>query len=205
MAVGVQPRGTAAADVQPSAQAQRAVAAARSVIGVPYLWGGVTPNGFDCSGLCQWAYLQAGKRIPRTSEEQWGAGYLHVPWGGWAPGDLIFSQWPGDGATPGHVVMYIGGGETIAAPHTGTTVQVEKVETFGGQHYVGSVRPAPLKGAQLVAPAHGQAPSGGAAGGVGSGVGLLGGVGVVVLAGGALLLLVVGVVLYRHRKGGGVA
>ena len=203
MAVGVQPAGTAAGDVQPSAVAQRAVALAVSQKGVPYVFGGVTPNGFDCSGLCMWAYEGAGKSIPRTSEEQWAAGYLHVPWGQWAPGDLVFSQWPGDQASPGHVVMYIGNGDTIAAPHTGKNVEVEPVDTFAPPHYVGSVRPAPLKGAQrMLAPAHPGQGSGSSSSGGGAAAGVLGGVGLVVGAAVLAGLVVVGIVLFRHRKAG---
>ena len=126
--------------------ALRAVAFARGAIGTPYVWGGESSNGYDCSGLVQAAYSHAGKSIPRTSEEQWNAGYPDVPWGRWAPGDLIFSQWPGDGTSPGHVVIYEGAGWTIAAPHTGTTVEREPVDTFKGSPYVGSKRPAPLSG-----------------------------------------------------------
>lgn len=134
-----------AGDVQPSRAAQNAVSAARTAIGAPYRFGGETREGFDCSGLCQWAYRLAGVNIPRTSEEQAGHGYPRVNEGNWAPGDLVFSDW-GDGqASPGHVVMYAGGGQCIAAPHSGTTVQYEPVSTFLGSHYRGSVRPAPAR------------------------------------------------------------
>ena len=136
------------ADQPASALALRAIAYARSQIGTPYEFGVESRGvGFDCSSLCQWAYEQAGKSIPRTSESQYAAGYPRVEWGHWAPGDLIFSDW-GDGqASPGHVVIYVGDGWTIAAPHTGTTVEYEAAATFGGSHYVGSSRPAPLRGA----------------------------------------------------------
>lgn len=85
-----------------SAAAARAVAYARGEVGqVPYLWGGTTTAGMDCSGLVQWAYAQAGVSIQRTSQEQW-ASEPHVT--SPRPGDLVF--FPGiDGtpASPGHV------------------------------------------------------------------------------------------------------
>lgn len=138
------------ADQPASAIALRAIAYARSQIGTPYsTTGAETPRvGFDCSSLCQWAYGQAGKSIPRTSETQWAAGYPKVPWGKWAPGDLIFSDY-GDGQpAPGHVVIYVGDGWTIAAPHSGLTVEYEPASTFApaSGHYIGSSRPAPLRG-----------------------------------------------------------
>jgi cell wall-associated NlpC family hydrolase len=131
-------------DQTPSPKAERAVRFALAARGTPYVYGGTTPNGYDCSGLCMAAYLAAGVHIPRTSEGQYQAGYHAVQWGMWAPGDLIFSQWPGDGTAPGHVVMYVGQGKCIAAPHTGATVEIEPVSTFQKPHYWGSVRPAPL-------------------------------------------------------------
>jgi NlpC/P60 family len=190
------------ADQPASATALRAVGEAKSVLGVPYVWGGVTPNGFDCSGLCQWCYEQAGVSLPRTSQEQWAAGFLDVPVGSWAPGDLVFSQWPGDDQpSPGHVVLYIGDGDTIAAPHTGTTVQREPVSTFTpSQVYVGSKRPAPLRG---VTPGAGTTVGGQVTGIGSSGAALLGaGVVPVVLVGGVLLLLVGAVLLFKARPSG---
>lgn len=204
MAVAVQPRGTAGADMPASAVALRAVGFAQGMIGVPYVWGGVTPNGFDCSGLCEWAYDQAGLKIPRTSSEQAHAGYPSVQPGNYAPGDLIFSDWPGDsGPSPGHVVMYIGNGRVVAAPHTGTTVQDEDLSVFLGIPYRGACRPSSGPAAGLAgaptAPAAGadSSPFGGAGGAV-AGLGL--GLGALIVGG----LLVAGVVAYfvfRHKKG----
>lgn len=186
-------------DAAASAVAVRAVQYAEGAIGTPYVWGGVTPNGYDCSGLCYAAYQNAGHPIPRTSEEQWAAGFPDVSWGAWAPGDLIFSQWPGDGAIPGHVVIYEGNGVTIAAPYTGTTVQREPVTTFSGKHYVGSKRPVPGKGVPPTPPGAGQTPP--ASGGSGVTAGILGGgVGLLAIAGVAVAGVIILIVLYR-RKG----
>ena len=143
------------ADVLASAVALRAVAYCRDAIGTPYVYGGDTASGYDCSGLIYAAYRSTGRAFNwRTSEQQWGAGLQRVQWGSWAPGDLIFSQWPGDNASPGHVVLYAGRGWCIAAPAPGRKVQWERVSTFAPPHYVGSARPYPLP-AGTSAPAQG--------------------------------------------------
>lgn len=117
------------------------VAYAVRQLGVPYLWGGSGPNGFDCSGLTQAAYAAAGVAIPRTSEQQW----LTLPrlssTSQLRPGDLVFFN-AGEFAPglPGHVGIYIGNGQMIDAPHTGAVVRAEPVSTFGS--YVGAARPA---------------------------------------------------------------
>ena len=112
--------------------------AAHSQLGVPYLWGGTTPGkGLDCSGLVQYAYAKAGINIPRTTYEQFKKG-SKVGWGKFRPGDLIFSDFEGSGG-PSHVVMYIGNGKVIAAPHTGSHVMIEDVNAFKN-YFVGARR-----------------------------------------------------------------
>lgn len=93
------------------------VDAAYSQIGVPYVWGGITPYvGLDCSGLVQYCYRQAGKSIPRTS------GSIL------AGGTIVSDPQPGDICwTPGHVAIYIGNGQMIEAQQTGVPVKVSKV------------------------------------------------------------------------------
>lgn len=94
-----------------------AVSAARSQLGVPYSWGAESPgSGFDCSGLTQWAWSQAGVSIPRTTYGQLSAG-RQVPISDIQPGDLVFYY------NTGHVAMYVGGGTVIHAPHTGDVVK----------------------------------------------------------------------------------
>jgi cell wall-associated NlpC family hydrolase len=118
------------------------VAFARRQLGVPYLWGGTGPNGFDCSGLTQAAYASAGLDIPRTSEQQWLA-LPHLPAPSQLrPGDLVFFN-AGEFAPglPGHVGIYIGHGQMIDAPHTGAVIRADPVSTFGNE-YVGAARPA---------------------------------------------------------------
>jgi cell wall-associated NlpC family hydrolase len=123
-------------DVGSSAQGLAAVRAAEGQIGVPYVWGGETPGvGFDCSGLVQWAWAQAGIKIPRTTESQWPA-LVHVSLSDLEPGDLLFYYNLDDDNSIDHVVMYVGSGPygvdtVIAAAHTGTDVDFEPVFTNG--------------------------------------------------------------------------
>jgi cell wall-associated NlpC family hydrolase len=113
-----------------------AVAAAESQLGVPYVWGGETAGrGFDCSGLTQWAWRQAGVTIPRVAADQ-AAALPHVPLTQLQPGDLLFYyNLDGDNEID-HVVMYVGSGPygpqtIIQAPYTGATVQFAPLFTEG--------------------------------------------------------------------------
>jgi len=118
--------------------AAAAIAAARTRLGDPYIWGATGPDTFDCSGLTGWAYAQAGLRLPRTSREQWFVG-PHPALADLMPGDLLFySNSPTDPAAIHHVTMYIGGGYMIEAPHTGGVVQIVPVYLDG---YFGATRP----------------------------------------------------------------
>ena len=114
----------------PNERAARAVQAALSQQGVPYVWGGTTPAGFDCSGLTQWAYREAGLDIPRLAQEQDTAG-VQVAQSELQPGDL--AVWSG------HVAMYIGNGQMVEA---GDPVQVGPVRTTNlDQTFEGFYRP----------------------------------------------------------------
>ncbi|GAB2559335.1 hypothetical protein GCM10027167_77810 [Nocardia heshunensis] len=110
---------------QPStlAAVQQAISVALSELGKPYLWGGTGPDSFDCSGLMQYAAAVAGISIPRTSQEQYAA-LPAVNQADIRPGDLIFCEFGVDGPGPGHVMMYLGGGQCVEAPHTGATITI---------------------------------------------------------------------------------
>ncbi len=126
-----------------SAAGRAALAAAVSQIGVPYVWGGETPGqGFDCSGLVQWAWARAGFTIPRTTETQWPA-LRHVPLSQLQPGDLLFYYNLDGDHLVDHVVMYAGSGPwgtntIIAAASAGTRISFAPLFTFG---LVGAARP----------------------------------------------------------------
>jgi cell wall-associated NlpC family hydrolase len=119
------------------------VTAAESQLGVPYVFGGASPaEGFDCSGLVQWAWDQAGVSIPRTTETQWP--YLtHVALSALEPGDLLFYYNLDNDDQVDHVVMYVGSGPygtdtVIQAPFTGATVSYSPIFTEG---LIGAGRP----------------------------------------------------------------
>lgn len=104
-----------------SGRAAAAVAAARDALGRPYVWGASGPSGFDCSGLMQWSYAQAGVALPRTSQGQRAAGH-QVPLSQARPGDLI--TYRGDAS---HVAMYMGNGQVVHAPYPGAPVRYDPV------------------------------------------------------------------------------
>ena len=110
-------------------QREAIIAAALSKVGSPYVWGGDGPSVFDCSGLVQWSFAQAGILMPRTAAEQFLTG-VHIPLALAQPGDLLF--WTYDPNDPGfvdHTAIYLGDGLMVVAPHTGTNVQVVSVPT----------------------------------------------------------------------------
>ena len=132
---------------------QTAIAAAKSQRGLPYSWGGGNANGpthgippdtgvfgFDCSGLTEYAYAQAGIRIGGTSREQYhrfrdrtvAADDLQA-------GDLVFWGETSDHTSIYHVALYIGGGQVIQAPQSGDVVRISSM--WFGSDYYGAVRP----------------------------------------------------------------
>jgi peptidoglycan DL-endopeptidase CwlO len=122
----------------PNAVAAAAIAAARSRLGMPYVWGATGPGSFDCSGLTQWSYAHAGIALPRTAAEQYNAG-PHPSLADLEPGDLLFFAFnTSNPATIHHVTMYIGQGLMIAAPETGENVQIQPVYMQG---FIGAMRP----------------------------------------------------------------
>jgi cell wall-associated NlpC family hydrolase len=126
-----------------SSSGEAAVQAAETQLGVPYVYGGESPgNGFDCSGLTQWSWSQAGVSIPRTAAEQWNS-LPHVALNALEPGDLLFYYDLDADNQVDHVVMYVGAGPygtqtVIQAPFTGATVEYAPLFTGG---LVGAGRP----------------------------------------------------------------
>jgi len=92
-------------------------------LGVPYVYGGASPSGFDCSGLVMYVYAQLGISLPHYTVAQWNA---TQPVSSPAPGDLVFFN------GLGHVGIYLGGGRFVNAPHTGSVVRIDSMSGFGG-------------------------------------------------------------------------
>ena len=110
--------------------ASTAIATAQSYLGVPYVWGGESYGGVDCSGLTMLAWESAGVDLPHLSRAQYSYG-THVPIGSMEAGDLIF--WSSNGTQSGiyHVAIYLGGGQMIEAPTFGVPVRITGVYSWG--------------------------------------------------------------------------
>jgi cell wall-associated NlpC family hydrolase len=119
-----------------SSAGAQAVQIALGEQGVPYVWGGSSPSGFDCSGLVMWAYAQVGISLPHYTGSLWNVG-THVSVDQLEPGDLVFFH------GESHVGMYIGGGQFVQAPHTGDVVKVSSLsDSWYASGYDGAVRVA---------------------------------------------------------------
>ncbi|MEA2581260.1 MAG: peptidoglycan DL-endopeptidase CwlO [Actinomycetota bacterium] len=115
--------------------ADTAIYYAKSVIGTPYVWGGASPSGFDCSGLVMWSYAHAGISLPHSSAMM-AAMLPHVTRAQLVPGDLVFFYSP-----VSHVGLYIGGGYMVDADHPGAggEVNIRSVDAFGSFVYGGRI------------------------------------------------------------------
>jgi peptidoglycan DL-endopeptidase CwlO len=112
-----------------SPDASHVISLAASLEGTPYVWGGSSTSGFDCSGLVQYVYGQSGVTLPRTSQEQATVGSPVASLSQAQPGDLLFfAGSDGTASSPGHVGIYVGNGQMIDAPYTGTVVQQQPVD-----------------------------------------------------------------------------
>ncbi|MFB8291279.1 C40 family peptidase [Kitasatospora purpeofusca] len=119
---------------QGSEGAGRAIAAARTALDTPYVWGGdcISPyagqNGCDCSSLVKMAWGAAGVNLPRTTYDQINSGTAVLSIADLSPGDLLFSR--GTAKRPEHVGMYIGEGQVIEAPKTGLNVRIRTLDDW---------------------------------------------------------------------------
>ena len=109
------------------------VGVAMHYLGVPYVWGGSTPRGFDCSGLVMYAFAQIGISVPHSSYAQFAMG-TPVSISQLEPGDLVFF------AGASHVGIYIGGGQFIHAPHTGDVVKISSLTGWYSSEFAGGRR-----------------------------------------------------------------
>jgi cell wall-associated NlpC family hydrolase len=109
------------------------VGIAMQYLGVPYVWGGSSPRGFDCSGLVVYVFAQIGVSLPHSTYALWNVGSA-VSRDQLQPGDLVFFS------GLGHMGIYIGGGQFIHAPHTGDVVKISSMSGYYASAYVGARR-----------------------------------------------------------------
>jgi peptidoglycan DL-endopeptidase CwlO len=123
----------AAATPAPVARHGGAVGIAMQYLGTPYVYGGASPSGFDCSGFVMYVYSQLGVSLPHNAAAQYGYG-TSVDRSQLQPGDLVFFN------GLGHNGIYVGGGSFIHSPHTGDVVKISSLSGWYASTYVGAKR-----------------------------------------------------------------
>jgi peptidoglycan DL-endopeptidase CwlO len=119
----------------PGGRYSSVVGIAMRYLGTPYVYGGASPSGFDCSGLVMYAYAQVGVSLPHNTVAQWGySNSVSVSRSQLQPGDLVFFY------GLGHVGIYVGGGNFIHAPHTGSVVRIDSLSGSYAAEYDGAKR-----------------------------------------------------------------
>lgn len=111
---------------------------AKNFLGTPYVWGGTTPSGFDCSGFVQYVYSLNGYSLTRTTYTQWANDGTYVPKEELQPGDLVYF---GKNGSPSHVGLYVGDGTMIHSPQTGDVVKYTPINTgYYSNRFIGGKR-----------------------------------------------------------------
>ncbi len=123
----------AAGGGNPSGGYPGVVGIAMQYLGVPYVWGGASPSGFDCSGFTMYVYAKIGVSLPHNAAMQYGYG-SPVSRENLQPGDLVFFS----GLS--HMGLYIGGNQFVHAPHTGDVVKISSLTGWYSDSYVGARR-----------------------------------------------------------------
>ena len=128
----------ASSNKEPSQKALEIINTAKSYMGVPYVWGGSTPDGFDCSGFIQYVFDKNGISLPRVTADQYKAG-TSISKSDLIPGDLIFFETYKAG--PSHVGIYLGNNQFIHASSGKGEVTISNyTSTYYTEHYIGCIR-----------------------------------------------------------------
>lgn len=128
------PATTYPASTTTSATTTRLLSTADQYLGTPYVWGGTTPNGFDCSGFTQYVFAKQGVKLPRTSREQAQVGMALSPeWRAVAPGDLVMFA---ENGSISHVAIYAGHNRIIHSSSSGGGVRYDDLSTQRGNWFV---------------------------------------------------------------------